>query len=622
MTRALTSATGKTSANAFAPPVLTPAWTGVLQRKCDCGQHTAGGECEECKKKKTEEKSSGDPLLQRAALSRNPVNAVPGVVNTAMQQQGRTMEGGIRSRLESSFRCDLSRVRVHSDESAARAASAINARAFTLGQNIWFGRNEFAPHSAGGFHLLAHEVAHTIQQGAQTPVVQRSLPVGAVDDPAEAAAERAADAALRTASVPQLGNSQAVIRRAPTGFPLVEDSGPGLGRDKKRVSLDEHRRYIVKRTAVGTKRTKRIPTPPPDVEPGADFAKVWIQVEWCQDAVAGHAEVGLDVTQQLEALIPQVLGDVTANRGSNVATLLKNSTVTPYIRLFIARSGNWQFNANVHTDVGRAGVTSEGGSLQVSTSWGDISLDVTATQTPRGTDITGSLSWEIRFGKTTPTFSCKDKVNEWWEWSYAYECTKEKEPDTPKPPDKLDPLTRTVYFCYSTTELNDNKCAKSPADPHRKSYEKLARDYQKLNEETKEALKADFAKGYYVSEVVGHTSPEGPAGPRGTFEGNVPLAEDRAKAGLKFAIGPGREKGVNLRGGGSGKGPESDYPLFRIAEIRLAPPEKTKEPDAPTKPPDLNLPTDYLKCPPEVINLAFPKPSSKSKGQQSESKKP
>src|SRR5215469_4515082 len=132
----------------------------VLQRKCACGQHTSGGECEECKKKKSEEGGGGDPLLHRSASSKAPTSQIPGVVRSAVQQQGRPMDTGLRSRLESSFRCDLSRVRVHSDESAALAASAINARAFALGQDIWFGRNQYAPYSSSGFHLLAHEVAH------------------------------------------------------------------------------------------------------------------------------------------------------------------------------------------------------------------------------------------------------------------------------------------------------------------------------------------------------------------------------------------------------------------------------------------------------------------------------
>jgi hypothetical protein len=51
VTRALTSATSKSGAAAFVP-FFSPIRDGVLQRKCDCGQHTGGGECASCKKKK------------------------------------------------------------------------------------------------------------------------------------------------------------------------------------------------------------------------------------------------------------------------------------------------------------------------------------------------------------------------------------------------------------------------------------------------------------------------------------------------------------------------------------------------------------------------------------------
>jgi hypothetical protein len=574
--------------------------TPVLRRKCGCGQHTGGGECEGCKKKK-ESGEAEDPLLRRSAFNRNPVSDVPRSVRDAVRYQGQPLDNPTRQRLESSFRCDLSRVRVHSDATAATAASDINARAFTLGQNIWFGLNEFSPRSTSGFHLLAHEVAHTVQQRTQAPIVQRSFAVGAVDDPAETAADRAADAVVHSDPIPQLNKSQSVIRRQPK-FPLVEDLGP----DKKRVSLDEHTRYLVERTAKPVRHTKSEKAPP-RVGVSADFAKAWIQVEWCQDAVRGHAELGVEVTKQLEDLIPKLLTAVTSNSGQDATNLLKNSTVTPYLKLIVAQSGNWQFNFKAQADVGRSGATSGGGSLNVSTSWGDISLRVDVTPTPRGPSTSGSLVFTIPLGKTTPTFTCKDKETEWWEKLYFYTCTKEPEPEKPKPdvPAKLDPLVLPAYFCYSTAELNDDICANSPADPHRKSYEKLGRDLKRKNDETKSALKAALDKGYSVSKVVGFTSIEGPIKPGPGFEGNELLSKDRAKAGLEFAIGPGRESGVELQGAGPESSKEPDYPMKRRAEIHLVPPAAVHTGQADTKKPDLFKRLDFS-CPPNVQDLAFP----------------
>ncbi len=60
---------------------------------------------------------------------------------------------------------DLSGVRVHHDGGAARLASSVNARAFTVGRDVFFGAGEWAPGTTRGDLLLAHELTHTIQQG-------------------------------------------------------------------------------------------------------------------------------------------------------------------------------------------------------------------------------------------------------------------------------------------------------------------------------------------------------------------------------------------------------------------------------------------------------------------------
>jgi hypothetical protein len=77
---------------------------------------------------------------------------------------GRPLPDGVRGSFESRFGADFSRVRVHTDERAAAMAERINARAFTLHQDVYFARNAFAPATSGGRRLIAHELAHTIQQ--------------------------------------------------------------------------------------------------------------------------------------------------------------------------------------------------------------------------------------------------------------------------------------------------------------------------------------------------------------------------------------------------------------------------------------------------------------------------
>lgn len=74
------------------------------------------------------------------------------------------------------FGHDFSRVRVHADDSAARLTNMMGAAAFTVGRDIYFGRGAYRPHRPEGSRLLAHELAHVVQQSRlPQPRVQRKL---------------------------------------------------------------------------------------------------------------------------------------------------------------------------------------------------------------------------------------------------------------------------------------------------------------------------------------------------------------------------------------------------------------------------------------------------------------
>jgi hypothetical protein len=77
---------------------------------------------------------------------------------------GAPLESGVRGRMESAFGYDFSRVRIHSGESAAALSSSLGARAFTLGTDIGFGASEYRPNTLFGDALIAHELAHVVQQ--------------------------------------------------------------------------------------------------------------------------------------------------------------------------------------------------------------------------------------------------------------------------------------------------------------------------------------------------------------------------------------------------------------------------------------------------------------------------
>src|SRR5262245_22582373 len=77
---------------------------------------------------------------------------------------GSPLDGSALARMQGAFGHDFSQVRVHTDSSAAQAASSLNARAFTVGSDIAFGSGEYAPGTAIGDARLAYELAHVVQQ--------------------------------------------------------------------------------------------------------------------------------------------------------------------------------------------------------------------------------------------------------------------------------------------------------------------------------------------------------------------------------------------------------------------------------------------------------------------------
>jgi hypothetical protein len=79
---------------------------------------------------------------------------------------GQPLEPAAREIMESRLGHDFSQVRMHTDESAAKSAQSLNARAYTAGDNIVFGPGLYQPRSAPGQRLLAHELTHIVQQRA------------------------------------------------------------------------------------------------------------------------------------------------------------------------------------------------------------------------------------------------------------------------------------------------------------------------------------------------------------------------------------------------------------------------------------------------------------------------
>jgi hypothetical protein len=129
----------------------------LLQRKCACG---GGGQCDECKE---------HPLIQRRAIgSPGPSSllssAAPPIVHQTLQSPGRPLDGSTGAFMQSAFGHDFGKVRVHTDARAAASARAVNAHAYTVGEDVVFGAGTYAPDTQAGKRLIAHELTHVVQQ--------------------------------------------------------------------------------------------------------------------------------------------------------------------------------------------------------------------------------------------------------------------------------------------------------------------------------------------------------------------------------------------------------------------------------------------------------------------------
>jgi len=151
-----------------------------------------------------------------------------------LRQAGRPLDSGTRHTMEARFQHSFAQVRVHDDAMAHRSAEALGARAYAAGPHLVFGPGAGAPERAEGGWLLAHELAHVVQQSGTGRAAVTSLAAGL-----EREADGAADRAVRGEAA-GVGPATAApgIQRQPKGdgdgdgaAPLVESLAGGLTLD-------------------------------------------------------------------------------------------------------------------------------------------------------------------------------------------------------------------------------------------------------------------------------------------------------------------------------------------------------------------------------------------------------
>jgi hypothetical protein len=177
-------------------------------------------------------------LIQREARDANGVaEGAEQAVAVASSSNGSPLPDTLMRKFEGTLGADLSGVRVHTGDASAQAASAVGAKAYTMGNDIHFGAGHYDPGSTSGQHLLAHEVAHTVQQSGRVRRMQFKLEVSSPTDCLEHEADRAADAmvgGVKTGSwapdLPHFAHSESVaLEGSLSASPLVVRRQPAVG---------------------------------------------------------------------------------------------------------------------------------------------------------------------------------------------------------------------------------------------------------------------------------------------------------------------------------------------------------------------------------------------------------
>jgi hypothetical protein len=170
---------------------------------------------------------------QRTADGDAPA-AAPAIAVAALRSAWRPLDAAVQADMGARLGHDFGAVRVHTDAMAAASARQLNARAFTVGRDIVFGAGQFAPSTPAGRALLAHELAHVVQQRRGGAVPDHRQDATHEHDAEKAAAAVATGqpaVRVRAATAPGLARQV---------DPEIEDVGKGLtqGRTSTRSAAD------------------------------------------------------------------------------------------------------------------------------------------------------------------------------------------------------------------------------------------------------------------------------------------------------------------------------------------------------------------------------------------------
>jgi hypothetical protein len=246
-------------------------------------------------KKGSRKKGANRPERARKRTQLAAPIAVPAAARTAVPPGGQTLPTSLRSQMESSFGVSFASVRVHTDAHAAQRAGEHHARAYTSGQSIVFATGQYQPDTQTGRELIAHELAHVVQQSrGNAPGTHRAL---------EGEAHRAAhDASQDRAASVGLGAAPGVAQCAPEEEGEIKKiPDPSAGKIRI-VRVDKRGRIIqgLAEITPGAGETKDVDRVTVDKKADGHY-EVGVPEPW-QGAHNPAAKVRIEKSQEMEFL--------------------------------------------------------------------------------------------------------------------------------------------------------------------------------------------------------------------------------------------------------------------------------------------------------------------------------
>ena len=469
------------------------ALTGLLQRKCACGG-TPGpsGECEECRKKKLQRKVRDSEAATQPSTLNSPPSEAPPIVHEVLRSSGQPLDAETRAFMEPHFGHDFGKVRVHTDARASESTHAVNALAYAVGQDVVFASGQYAPHTEAGARLLAHELAHTVQNPEPTGLFP-SLRIGPADVQAEQMADRAADAVMRNERISLPAAAGPVLQRQQRTC-AADPPAPGQP-TKRNVRCSDGSEYRV--TLTITPQPAR-PDTQVTVNAGLNDSELRVTIRVCRGSTAVEISPHSgDLSEPVSRALANIVG------GSNI---FSGVTGTPGLSITVMQNKSFVFSVDPTLTVGQTGVTGGGVGATVQTPSVTATVGAIYSAPTKAWVFTLTLSG----GRPAQQVSCYKDSDPY----LVFTC--EQVTRTPGHPAERglsvpEEVVRHVFFDFPSAKIR--------RDFH------LPTDIQDL-----------YNAGYRFKSIDGFTSPEGPRGhehePK--FEGNIDLSKERAEAAYNW----------------------------------------------------------------------------------------